>query len=138
MILFENGLGKGTKSALYKAFVPTQNKFSGKVQYIIDGGFLLHKVVWPENQSFSAICNRYVDYVINIYGPQTVVVFDGYPEGTKGGTKSAERLKRSMKTISADILFDENMIPTIKKEKFLANTNNKRRLISMIIAKLHS
>ncbi|KAG5869429.1 hypothetical protein JTB14_003121 [Gonioctena quinquepunctata] len=43
-----------------------------------------------------------------------------------------------MKTISADILLDENMIPTLKKETFLANTNNKQRLISMIIAKLHS
>ncbi|KAG5886006.1 hypothetical protein JTB14_018423 [Gonioctena quinquepunctata] len=71
-------------------------------------------------------------------GPQTVVVFDGYPEGTKGGTKTAERLKRSMETISADIIFDENMITTIKKETFLANTDNRKRLIPMIIAKLHS
>ncbi|KAG5869428.1 hypothetical protein JTB14_003120 [Gonioctena quinquepunctata] len=47
--LFENDLRKGTKSALYKAFVPTQNElFSGKVQYITVG-FHYTKLSGPKN-----------------------------------------------------------------------------------------
>lgn len=93
--LFDNGLQKGTKSNLYKIFVPVEQKsFHDQVQYVVDGGFLLHKVVWPEQQPFSKICDRYIDYIVTKYGPQTIVVFDSYPEPAQSGTKGSERLKR--------------------------------------------
>ncbi|KAG5862901.1 hypothetical protein JTB14_009844 [Gonioctena quinquepunctata] len=47
--LFENGLRKETKSALYKAFVPTQNKlFSEKVQYVIDAKLHSQRMTWRQ------------------------------------------------------------------------------------------
>lgn len=139
LTLFDNGLRKGTKSTLYKAFKPLTNKqLSNQIQYVIDGGFLLHRVLWTMNQTFSCIYDNYVEYVKSKYQSNAVIVFDGYPEGQDGGTKSAERIKRSRKLASVDILFDDTMMPTVSKERFLANIKNKNRFISMLITRFSS
>lgn len=55
---------KTEKSKLYDNFraideeLPSQN-----CVHVIDGGYLLHKCVWPQKQNFDAILNRYVSYV---------------------------------------------------------------------------
>ncbi|GBN70740.1 hypothetical protein AVEN_164347-1 [Araneus ventricosus] len=40
--------------------------------------------------------------------------------------------------MSSEAMFDEEMIPTISKEKFLANPKNKDRLISVLMNKFSS
>ncbi|KAJ8880431.1 hypothetical protein PR048_016900 [Dryococelus australis] len=47
------------------------------------------------------------------------VVFGGYPDDVQGGRKTAESMRRSRKHASTDILFDDTMILTMSKEKFL-------------------
>ncbi|KAJ8897328.1 hypothetical protein PR048_002674 [Dryococelus australis] len=98
------------------------------------------RIVWPKNQSFSSICDKYVEYVQSKYQPQAVVVFYGYPDDVQGGTKTAERMRRSRKHASTDILFDDTMVPAMSKEKLLANPKkkNKGRLVSMMIEKFSS
>lgn len=130
----EEGMRKGTKSWLYKVFMPLSNDtLFGNSTHVIDGGFLLHRVVWHHNQSFAAICTNYVQYVERHYGLNAVIVFDGYPANAANkNTKSAERLRRSTKQTSADVLFDESMIATFTQASFLANETNKSRLISML------
>ena len=126
--------GEGTKSLLFKAFVPIADNFEyGDSIYIIDGGFLLHRIVWYRNQSFGAISENYVQYVSRHYGNNAIVVFDGYPSNAANkSAKSAERYQRSRKHNSVVIHFEESMIATISQEKFLSNENNKVRLMSML------
>ena len=53
---------------------------TGNVHFVLDGGALLHRVLWPRNITYDAICSLYVQYVERRYGKATVV-FDGYENG---------------------------------------------------------
>ena len=60
----ENGMRKTKKSSLFDIFNPINiNLDFETANYIIDGGFLLHRVIWQQNDSFLKICNKYVSYV---------------------------------------------------------------------------
>ena len=129
----ESGMRKGTKSTLYKAFIPNNEVNLQGCMYVIDGGYLLHKVVWIRGQTFSKICQAYVRFVKSKYSENATIVFDGYPEDDSCiGTKCIERARRSRKHTSVDIMFDETMIPTVPQDKFLANQKNKARFIVML------
>lgn len=46
---------------------------------VVDGGYLLHRVLWPTNQTFGYICDTYyVSYVKQHFGEKSIIVFDGY------------------------------------------------------------
>ncbi|GBO05088.1 hypothetical protein AVEN_134496-1 [Araneus ventricosus] len=115
----EGGLRKGPKSSLYKAFKPCTQDFNAESRvYIIDGGYLLHRVIWKRGSTFSSICinffNNYVTYVRTKYKSTALVIFDGYSENeTVGGTKCAERARRIQKEMSSEVMFDETMIRTV-------------------------
>ncbi|KYN12193.1 hypothetical protein ALC57_15644 [Trachymyrmex cornetzi] len=127
---------KCVKSTLYKAFEQCSDSINfGNSIYVIDGGYLLHRVVWNHMESFASICNNYIEFVRIYYKSNAVIVFDGYPEDANKSTKCAERLRRSRKHSSADVLFNDSIIPTISQEKFLANDRNKKRLIEMLTTK---
>lgn len=106
---------KTAKSLLYKAFFPaTDNDFEANKVYIIDGGYLLHRVVWSRNETFASIWTCYVNYEQRHYQSNAVVVFDGYPTSAdEKDTKTAERHKKN----TADVLFDESMSPTVVERK---------------------
>ncbi|XP_071574804.1 uncharacterized protein [Temnothorax nylanderi] len=136
----EVGLRKSKKSAMYALFQPIEDTVTSEdVCYVIDGGFLLHKVVWRKGEIFSFISDTYVKYVQKYYGKNAVIVFDGYSEDiAKKSTKTSERLRRSKKPTSADILFEESMSVTMSQEKFLSNEKNKARLITMLKKKFQN
>lgn len=59
--LFDDmGMRKGTKSKLHD-FFPKLNSVdsSGPNHYVVDGGFLLHRVIWKPGQTFKSICKLY-------------------------------------------------------------------------------
>ncbi|CAG9762758.1 unnamed protein product [Ceutorhynchus assimilis] len=127
---------KSRKSVFYDLFNPVETPSNiGSALYVIDGGFLLHRVPWELRERFSSILNKYVEYVKKYFGSRSIIVFDGYPDdpGEKS-TKSAERLRRN-KFMAANVKFDESMLLTISKDKFLSNEGNKKRMISMLIKK---
>lgn len=130
----EVGMRKSKKSAMYDIFSPVEEAtFSDDVGYIIDGGFLLHKVVWRKGAYFSFICQQYVDYVKKHYKGEVTIVFDGYSEdAVEKSTKTAERLRRSTKSVATETLFDETMQVTVAQDKFLGNDKNKSRLIEVL------
>lgn len=131
----EQGLRKNTKSSLYD-IVEESNislKTTQDVVYVIDGGMLLHKVLWQIGQKFSAICQSYVQYLKRNYASNIHVVFDGYIQNS---TKIMERIRRSKKLLCVDIFFNEDMQLTVQQEKFLANTNNKSKFIELLKKKL--
>lgn len=137
-IFTEEGMRKGTKSSLYSAFapLPDDTPLGSHIIHVVDGDYLLHKVVWNHGINFESICMRYIEYVRQHHGQNTIIVFDGYPENaTEKCTKSAERQRRSRNVQSADIIFIETTFPTASQEKFLANESNKRRFISMLMRK---
>jgi len=101
---------------------------------VIDGGFLLHRVVWHQNETFEAICAAYINYVSKHFGSNCIIVFDGY-SNLRNSVKTMEQTRRATKTSSPDINFEETMICTVSQENLLSNRNNKIRLISMLSAK---
>ncbi|GBN76958.1 hypothetical protein AVEN_194150-1 [Araneus ventricosus] len=103
----EEGMRKGTKSSLFSAFTPTKiDTVQGKNNFVVvDGGHLLHKVVWQRNMNFGDIAKSYLTYLQTHYGSNVAVVFDGYPSNVNGkSTKSAERIRRANLHSSRDNL----------------------------------
>ncbi|GBN83332.1 hypothetical protein AVEN_107332-1 [Araneus ventricosus] len=88
---------KGTKSSLYTSFSPITEdvKPEGSQYVVVDGGHLLHKIVWRQQATFGAIADRYVQYLNNKYGQDIAVIFDGFPDDDKKSTKNCERLRRA-------------------------------------------
>ena len=134
----EVGMRKTKKSDLYNAFLPLcdSETVGGDTVYVVDGGFLIHRVVWQQREIFAAILDRYTEYVKKHYKENAIIVFDGYPENVaEKSTKCAERARR-LSFSTADIMFDESMPATTSQSKFLSNEKNKSRLIKMLITKL--
>ena len=67
--------------ALWAKLTPeakTQPK--GNVQYVLDGGALLHRVSWPRGSpNYKVVRDLYCTYMRRKYG-RAIVVFDGYNE----------------------------------------------------------
>ncbi len=95
------------------------------VQYVLDGGALLHRINWYKNEPFLNIYDRYYKYVSTKYGDATIV-FDGY---TGASTKDMAHMKRS-KVIGKQVMdFTPSMKITTTKEEFLSCTPNKVRFL---------
>ena len=61
----------------------------------------------------------YVQYVIRVYGPNTVVIFDDYPDYPT--TKDEAHTRRSGTSTSACVCLQENLTVDISKKAFLVN-----------------
>lgn len=137
MSLFDHaGMRKTAKSSLYKVF----NKIDERIEkparcvYVIDGGYLLHSVYWPQNVKVSEICDVYIKHVIKKYGLYVVIVFDGYSESS-ASTKNCERNRRYWNNTSAEVIFDENTTLIVAQDKFFGNSKNKARFIAHLSAR---
>ncbi|GBO35003.1 hypothetical protein AVEN_274085-1 [Araneus ventricosus] len=126
---------KGAKSSLFSALTPTKiEPVQGKNNFVVvDGGHLLHKVVWQRNMNFEDISKSYLTYLKTHYGSIVAVVFDGYPSDVNGNSsKSAERIRRANLHSSHEIIFNEATCPETSQEQFLANERNKVRFIDLL------
>ncbi|GBN43303.1 hypothetical protein AVEN_52190-1 [Araneus ventricosus] len=102
---------------------------------MVDGGFLLDRVLWQAKKSFSFILKKYVDYAKKHFNEGASIVFYGYPEDAEKSTKSLERIRRTKKHIASYVMIDESMSATMSQGKFLSNDKNKQRLINMLCVK---
>ncbi|CAG4943948.1 unnamed protein product [Parnassius apollo] len=132
-IFDEIGMRKTQKSAIYDCFQTVILDIDNiNSTFIIDGGFLLHRVVWDHEETFHNILDKYVQYVRRHFGHRVTVLFDGYTD-CKKNIKAAEQRRRATTTSSSsDVIFDEIMTVPTSKQKFLANTHNKSRFILML------
>ena len=116
--------------ALWTKLTPeakTQPK--GNVQYVLDGGALLHRVPWPRGSpTYKVVCELYCTYVKRKYG-KAIVVFDGYNEMS---AKAMTQQRRASGKAASTVTFTENMSVTLKKDNFLSNPKNKQRFLSML------
>lgn len=135
----EKGFRKNVKSKLYDSFEPIDPpvRESDNLIYVIDGGFLLHKVGWHQKETFHDILTRYIDYLTRNYSKNCIVVFDGYPEGGEGKyTKSAERSRRATLISAPEVVCATNMPSALPQDKFLSNQKNKLHLIGILTDRL--
>lgn len=134
-IFDERGLMKKTKkSSLYQLFksVPERSFDKANCLYVLDGGNLIHRVLWPSQSTFKDIYEAYVNFVRRYYGEKVTIVFDGYSNNPTS-TKSIERQQRILKRTSPKVIFEENTPITDTKEKLLSNLVNKERFISQLV-----
>ncbi|GBN07374.1 hypothetical protein AVEN_182106-1 [Araneus ventricosus] len=104
--------------------------------YIVDGGYLLHRVVWVREEIFDSIFEKYVHYVHRHFGHNVIIVFDGYSDYMKNIKVAGQRRRTTKISLSSDVLFDRFMTVPTNKQQFLVNTHNKSRFISMLSQKL--
>ena len=136
----EQGMRKTNKAAMYSVFNDISTTFQDldDAVFIVDGGFLLHRVVWPshiQGMTYDEVYDAYISYIKQYYHTNAVIVFDGYSD-SKSSTKYAERQRRSRTFQSTDIIFDRHTKVCISQEKFLSNEHNKSRFISQLSRQL--
>lgn len=132
--LFKEGLlRKNTKSDLTKMLKKNLTPLTdipANSEIFIDGGYLLRKYIWCDDDTFHQICLQYITYIQNHYSRKATVVFDGYDDPIS--TKKAEQKRRAAKGTAPDLLFTCDMKPTTSQTNFMHNGKNKSRLISML------
>ena len=102
---------------------------TGEVQYVLDGGALIHRIPWPRGSpTYREICNAYVNYATQKYG-KAIIVFDGY---TGTSTKDMTQQRRAGGKVGATVTFSDDMKVTMKKDHFLANKSNKQAFANML------
>lgn len=96
-----------------------------ELTFVLDGGWLLHRLSWTKQDSYIDLFSKYSDYVIKCYGKGTIVVFDGY---NGPSTKDMAHQKRT-KAVGREILFTNDMKINVTKEEFLSNQRNKQKFL---------
>ena len=138
--LFDNGIMRKTvKSALANRLKSNVTPCSEGLEnpfYIIDGGHLLHAVKWPRDCTYVHLCETYAALVINHYGTDSTVIFDGYTD--RMSTKVAEQQRRATQHTSPDILFEPEMVASTPQNQFLGNRHNKATLITRLKSTLEN
>ena len=79
--------------------------------YIIDGGWLLHRLQWNKGDISHKMFTSYVTYLQRNFKSDIAVVFDGY-SNSSNSIKGIERLCWSNKNMFPDIHFDQHMSVT--------------------------
>ena len=101
----------------------------GEVQYVLDGGALLHRIPWPRGfPKYREICDMYCQYVTGKYGA-AVVIFDGYKQSS---TKDMTHQRRTGGKTATSVTFSDDMKLTMKKDHFLSNSSNKQSFVNML------
>ena len=106
--------------AIFKsAGMKPSNAIPENCESVIDGSYLLHKVIWSDKSSYIAICRRYIKYILDHYGHNSNVVFQGYQR--LESTKVSERRHRAKRGASRNILFEPDTISVSTQHSFLNN-----------------
>lgn len=121
--LFDNdGMRKTTKSSLYDNMSPIDFVLNeNNVTFIIDGGFLLHHVVWSREDTFSIIFDKYINYLQRHYRSKIIVVFDGYSDYSKNVKAMKQQRRTAALSKTYEVCFDETIVVPVTQEKFLSN-----------------
>ena len=112
-------------NALWKSIHKSQHEPSEDVQYVLDGGALLHSLPWPQGSIYDDMCQMYVNHVKQRYCT-AVLVFDGYTN--EPSTKDAIHLIRTRTCSGVTVHFTGDMLIQSKKDEFVANKENKTRV----------
>ena len=95
------------------------------IQYIIDGGMLLHTIKWAVGSTYEEICSSYYGWFSKYQ--KLIVVFDDYDCSTKDMCHR-KRTKDSCSNITPSL--DSKL--SVTKAKFLSNVGNKQRFLCLL------
>ena len=84
----------------------TSSEATGNVNFVLDGGALIHRVSWHRSFTCDAVYSVYVQCVIQRYG-KAMVVFDGYKNGPS--TKDCTHQRRTSLS-TPTVAFDSSML----------------------------
>ena len=98
---------------------------------IADGGTLLWCCNWKNNELFSEIFRRYIDFSRHL--KLDIIVFHGYLLSTKDSTHQ----KRSGKISQTVEINDLNLCPA-ERSTFLTNYKNKENFVTLLASKLQT
>ena len=97
---------------------------------VVDGGSLLHKVVWQSGSKIKEIVSQYQKFVNNNYG-ESIVVFGGYENALS--TKDHEHLRRLMETGRCpNVVLELENVAYFSQNTFLNSQENQSQLIFYI------
>ena len=106
------------------------NEADSELITIVDGGWLLNKVMWSKNTTFEQVADQYKKYVYNHFGIASIVIFDGYEMST---TKDHEHLRRNLgKKISPSVCIQSSTITKYDQDVFFRNAGNKTKFIELL------
>ncbi|GBN38321.1 hypothetical protein AVEN_73815-1 [Araneus ventricosus] len=97
--------------------------------FVLDGGSLIHRVVWPKQETFGDVYTTYIPYLKRHFGDEVTVIFDGYTERSVN-TKVIVRQRRLIKRTSRETIFNESTVLLDPQRQFLRNLANKERFNS--------
>ena len=95
--------------------------------YVIDGGYLLHKIVWVKGDTFQNIINCYPIYLSSLSSSPVSIIFDGYERSTKDHIHSK---RQPISSLEIDFTLQSILLST--KQVFLSNVNNKENFIDKL------
>jgi hypothetical protein len=98
--------------------------------YVVDGGWLLHKVKWRMGGTYAEADDCYLRYVSSSFGKHVIIVFDGYLNGPT--VKDHEYDRRALKACP-DIVLDDGKPVFGDPAAFLANESNKKEFGDMLM-----
>ena len=105
------------------------------IRHIVDGGSLIHRIPWTKKvMTWGKLLDIYVQYVIRVYGTNTAVVFDNYPEIPT--TKDEAHIRRAGTSTSTNVRIQENLTVDISENAFLVNKANAKKLIMLLSKRL--
>ena len=105
------------------------SKPNGNVQYVVDGGALLHRIPWTRGKTYQEIIDGGCEYVKKHYG-NAIIVFDSY-DAQQPSTKDVTHLRRNGGVEGPAVSVSLNMISKLKKAAFLSNKANKQAFINL-------
>ena len=117
------------KIAPHSPSVPSSN-----VQYVLDGGALLHRISqWPDGATYRDMITLYTAFVIRHYGASACIVFDGY-HSSRPTTKHITHLRRNSKqTAYRNVNIEPSYkVHTTSASSFLGTSQNKSQFISFL------
>ncbi|CAH2009827.1 unnamed protein product [Acanthoscelides obtectus] len=126
----KGSMRKTDKSQLYKMFTTTLSSraFFDDSQFVVDGGWLLHSLVWPHSKTYRAIFDMYKNFLVQRFGRSVIIVFDGY-EDEHIGVKSYERDRRQERNCGVDVEIEPDNLVPLNQRTFLSNVKNKAQFV---------
>ena len=75
--LFYEGIMRKTQKSVLRdtlnKFVAHESTFPEDKVFVLDGGHLLHTVIWPTPSTFAEVCQTHILYVLNNFGAGSIV-----------------------------------------------------------------
>ena len=102
----------------------------GQLQFVLDGGGLIHRIPWPQGSTYRNICVLYCNYMYLQYG-KVIIVFDGY---TSTSTKRTSLQRRTGGKVGGTVTLTNDMKLTMKWDHFWkTKAINSPSLICLVV-----